>query len=403
MEKEKYLIPLNTLYISVLGETEKIEYTDYSSFLSEKSENEFEKIGSFYSRILNDQATIRELFTILLELFDKEDDLNIKEFELQNIFTNFLKKMDNTFLEFYLNTILKELDNYINSKIQNENIINEIKRIEEQHMDIKINTDITEGYLKDFYTNKKVCSYIRNKISIDFSEFEKNIANINYYFNLGNKGKGINVNELNFFNNCSEMEYPKTKFYYCYKDKGKIIPIFYLYRELFKIKNEEEQEIFLRKKGVELDKPTKLMKFQIETFKELLDFLFLYTTTNNCNLYRCENCDRYFVQQNKNQKFCDYIFKDNLTCRQYAPKERFNNKEVTQKYNKMVNRYRSKILHCEKREKRGFEEELDTFKEIFSNKKSLIRKNKLSEKELLEWLDDEFKKYNKKYKVRIKK
>ena len=160
-------------------------------------------------------------------------------------------------------------------------------------------------------------------------------------------------------------------------------------------------DYFVKNKYIGKLIPSKI--YTISDFRQLLDLYVDLYLQNKFSIKKCENCGKYFIPKRKsNEIYCENIFKNNLTCRDYAPKMKYRKNIETDKIKnlnyKFGQRYTMKIKREEKYNKRELlRREFEKYKEEYNNKKELNKKGKLKDDDFIKWLENQFKEYDGKY------
>lgn len=381
----------------------------HSSFTVETT-IEKNEIGELFATILNSRHYYYEFFEEYLSKIE-----NTKEFvEIENIRKEIIEQsyseLDSRNNAFFLiinevDKIISQVDREYTSQSVQEKIDFIKKMLEKDKYLLKERTKGLE-LLNDCVGIMMTIEDL--KFNIEYKK--KEIKSLSKDINIIKKEKIISQiktiydeikSTLEVFNNyLIEKDNKKKKEMELYLLWGNVIPKTFNRMLNGKFLAYSLEYSFYKEKDL-LKKLEPIKEYRITTMRELIYILVDLYFNNRYRINICDNCGKFFVVNVRgDKKYCDYIYKNGLKCSEYAPKYKFNNKEITKKYNKLVNRYRSKINNNKNKDKIEIHEltkELNEFKDTFTNNKELVKKQKMSEKNFQKWIDKEIIEYEKKY------
>lgn len=362
----------NGLSVLITENEEKLYFNgpsmDMFSFsITKKS---LENIGTFFVNLLNKRNDIISFFDkILLNL--SKLDISIYDSTILYDIADKEKHIDRDFLVFYLYTL------------------NEIIRSRHDLYETSLKTGLLkENYM--FCSSDSCKNDVINRVELDKLIFLNSIDILEYC--LGIDKKYYTKGSINFMS--SEMEIPKCRKILCIEKANRYFDYTYI------IKSKDKKLL----EEINKSKRSTLVKFyEIDTFKELIDLFVDVFLEKSIDLRKCENCGKYFISEN-GIKYCNNPSPQDKkkSCKEIGSRIKYENKEITLKYNKLVNRYRSKIRVLEEKNNRTkseyedlkkFKVELEKLREEYGDKKS----KKINDCDFEKWLDTKTQEYKIKY------
>jgi hypothetical protein len=115
----------------------------------------------------------------------------------------------------------------------------------------------------------------------------------------------------------------------------------------------------------------------------------LISNIKNIKFECCKNCGCWFINfTNKNQKYCDLIYENNMTCNEIAKKERATKNEKDDEY---LQKCRKRYKNLHKQVTVGASEKIERllgyFKEEYTIYQEKYKEGLITGEELLEWLE----------------
>jgi hypothetical protein len=115
----------------------------------------------------------------------------------------------------------------------------------------------------------------------------------------------------------------------------------------------------------------------------------LISNVKNIKFECCRNCDYWFINKNSNeQKYCDSIFENNMTCNEIAKEERSKKNEKNDIY---LQKCRKRYKNLHKQVSIGASERVENrfriFKEQYPIYQERYKEGLITGEELLEWLE----------------
>ena len=113
----------------------------------------------------------------------------------------------------------------------------------------------------------------------------------------------------------------------------------------------------------------------------------------NWNVKKCGNCGRYFLTPKETISYCDRIFSDNMTCREYGNMDYQRKKreldETYRKYRDISAKIQTRISRGKKKKDdvSKFEKDLDKFRKTGKQMYRDCKKGIISSEEFAEWVD----------------
>lgn len=367
------------------------------------------QLGTFFRDFLNDYESLKVKFENVLE--------NIKKYEdFKECSKYFKRKMwyeicpvetliyENIY-DIYIKNKRKYLGEYENKNIlvhRKKSLWKEIEEIENEEISENLRTRLIQNIRTRISLIEEKLEFIKNNEngkSFELSDTEK-IENIyeeskSFFYDIDS----IIFNFKKYLEEDDEYKKQRIKQYLLWTAiiPRYIIEMAYLSKDGLIFEDYENIDKITRKK---LDSMVTVKDYQTDDFRSILDINIDLYFQNKFAINKCENCGKYFIPKSKsNEKYCDNLFDGELTCKEYAPKHRFNSKIATQKYNMIINRYRSKINHeTTVKLKEKYQEELELFREEYKKQRKKAKK----EEDIINWLMFEIKEYEIKYAKRKK-
>ena len=115
-----------------------------------------------------------------------------------------------------------------------------------------------------------------------------------------------------------------------------------------------------------------------------------FQTRKNATIRQCQNCGKYFVPKNLNStKYCNYIFKDNKTCKEVGKDITYKN---SLKSDKLLEKYRKRYMSLASNVSRyGIDTAITRFEE-YKKEGSIMKENYLNKKitaeEFEKWIEE---------------
>lgn len=372
--------------------------------------NKFNSFGYFFVNLLNKKNDIIAFLDKLSSKIESSsliyENWNFISIELLGSESN----IDNDFIPFYLHIIGeiikkyksneesfgKDLDKINNEEAYLKKILTSEEELKEEWKKISnfnrypsldsyreyinnysvLGFDIKKNFTKilfEKYSPNQCKKDLLAKIKKDQNKILECIDRLNFY---------LDKKQINYYS--WEMVVPKCRKQLCFKGKKS----YYRYSSINRGKKKNSKDDIKN-----IGEPIVLNVYEINSINELLDLYVGFFVDKKIDIRKCCNCGKYFISE-YGTKYCNNLFRDtNKTCIEIGPKFKYSNKEMAKKYNTLVNRYRSKILHSNNPKKREFEKELERFKEEYSK----LKKSKTKESDIEKWLDKEISEYDKKY------
>lgn len=133
--------------------------------------------------------------------------------------------------------------------------------------------------------------------------------------------------------------------------------------------------------------------YDCETVEDACIASLHFLITHNCNIRKCENCGKYFIAERSDAKYCDRIspYNKNATCKndgaQRAHRDRTNEGEVDKKIRlKKKAKYQFYYRH---QDDADVINEYNSFMTSISEKIKAYKSGAITEKQFLEWLDEQ--------------
>lgn len=146
-----------------------------------------------------------------------------------------------------------------------------------------------------------------------------------------------------------------------------------------------KQEYIITKEitKIETDNEIKLQIvdcYHIKKIMEVIDLEMMYATCNNVTIDKCKNCGKYYATRKEGTMYCDRVFSDGQSCKQFASKKNFNenlkSNELLSLYEKTYQAvyYKKRIAKTKKDIKR-----VDMFLKQLKTSRNDYRREKISE------------------------
>lgn len=146
-----------------------------------------------------------------------------------------------------------------------------------------------------------------------------------------------------------------------------------------------KQEYIVTKKisEIEADGQIKLQIadcYHIKKLIELIDLEMMYAAANDVSIDKCRNCGKYFATRKEGTMYCDRIFFEGQTCKQFGSKKTFNenlkDNELLSLYEKTYQAvyYKKRIAKTKKDIKR-----VDMFLKQLKTARNDYRRERISE------------------------
>ena len=115
----------------------------------------------------------------------------------------------------------------------------------------------------------------------------------------------------------------------------------------------------------------------------------LIINIKNIKFECCRNCNYWFINKtNKEQKYCDFIYENNMTCNEIARKERASKNEKDDIY---LQKCRKRYKNLHKQVSIGASEKVENlfrfFKELYPIYQERYKEGLITGEELMEWLE----------------
>lgn len=281
---------------------------------------------------------------------------NIGTFLLEFMNTDFYDPIDlSIFVKNYLFVYLLTIyDNNIIEDITNYSIV------------------IEKSKLQDFY------DWIYDNYSVDFAMLQINLERIfnNSYYN-----------DILKITNILDEDYDKIE-KLAYEEKSHSAINELLVENNSTIINYDLNTFFINNIPENLSTSYTFSSNSVDNFlycivKELI------SSIKNVKFERCQNCGCWFINTtNKEQKYCDLIFENNMTCNEIAKNERASKNE---KYDIYLQKCRKRYKNLHKQVSIGASEKVEKlfefFKEEYPIYQEKYKEGFISGEELLEWLE----------------
>lgn len=281
---------------------------------------------------------------------------NIGTFLLEFMNTDFYDPIDlSIFVKNYLFVYLLTIyDNNIIEDITNYSIV------------------IEKSKLQDFY------DWIYDNYSVDFAMLQINLERIfnNSYYN-----------DILKITNILDEDYDKIE-KLAYEEKSHSAINELLVENNSTIINYDLNTFFINNIPENLSTSYTFSSNSVDNFlycivKELI------SSIKNVKFERCQNCGCWFINTtNKEQKYCDLIFENNMTCNEIAKNERASKNEKDDIY---LQKCRKRYKNLHKQVSIGASEKVEKlfefFKEEYPIYQEKYKEGFISGEELLEWLE----------------
>lgn len=402
--KRERVFVLGQNFINIINNREKL-FEELDNWIREMREFKTleelkEYIGGFRRRINQglEKSFYKTLFTYAFDIFFEkvkeytklDDEMRIKaierDIEINQEYIDDIKKVefkyDNDVLIRDLNI---EEDFYKSNKysgdlycLSEDVTLPEFREISEELL--KINQEKLISYQKD--SNK----FKINQCVKVVEEYFNDIKNIILDFLKSIEKKQEDLKTYLLWN----VEIPKTRNIFATVNNGK-----------YSFYTANSFNTLMKNKSIKRVK--KFKEYIIEDFREILDIYIDLYYQEKFSINKCENCGKYFMPINKiSEKYCNNIFKNNLTCREYAPKMKYRQSidtdEIKNLNYKLRQRYTMKISREEKWDKKKIlNEEFDKYKKEYDERKKKSDKGDLEDRDFIKWIEEKLKEYDKKY------
>ena len=313
---------------------------DFKNLKEYISSYEFEKINDEKIRIKNTKPKQENLGTFLLDFMNTDFDDSID----LSIFIN--KYLFVYLLSIYENTTIMDINNYC-IELKKDKIQNFTDWIYDTYsLDFSMIQINLEKVFRNAYYNEIL--KITDILSDEFDEIEELAKNEKDY---------SAINELLVENNTTTINYDLNTFFM--KNIPENISTNYTF-------SSDNIDNFLYCIVKELTSNVKNIKFE-----------------------SCRNCGHWFININKKeQKYCDLIFENNMTCNEIASEERAKRNEKNDIY---LQKCRKRYKNLHKQVSVGASEKVENrfriFKEQYHIYQERYKEGLISGEELLEWLE----------------
>lgn len=413
----KNLLPLGSYYLMILNNSQAIinilknsinhfeDDTDPSTYSLECEINKLEyelnvidkKLSGFISGYL---------MTFLRQKEMRFNDLKEEMYQLEKNINNFNEMLSceetlnnhfDSFSSFLDNIIIMDVENdKISSQNNSEFFDNLIptsyeekkKQIEQQLNAELIIQELTEKELKEL-SPKEIKKALINEISNNFiHELEIHIEKINYIYNL--KTIELTANQFNFLYE-STVVLPKNTRYFCYNENDYIKSFKSIYEKIITSKEQNKSDSFFKLID-NLQPPIIFNSYEITNLNHLLNVYQTYLFDRNINICKCENCNKYFIPNSRSdEKYCNNIFKNNMTCKEYAPKNKYrksiNNDKIKKAHYNLSQNFRMKITRSKTLQKKEEVSKLfEKYKSEYEKQKYNYDNKSITEIEFLDWI-----------------
>ena len=331
-------------------------YNELSKEIQKLNEN-----ISKHTQMLSNKELLNSYFDNQLDNWNK----SIKEKKI------IIEEDKNEFLNTFFPTSYNDRYTYIEKLLDEELTVNELSKNELVSLSI--------DKQKDYLIKEIQANYI--------SILENHIEKINYRYNLDTQN--LTINEFNFLYD-SVIELPKNTRYFCYIE-GHYIKSFKTIYEKLLTHNGDKKE-YLIKLINNLKSPIIFNSFEINDLDNLLNTYYNYFIDNNIIIRKCENCGKYFIPTTRNdEKYCNNIFTNNLTCKEYAPKYKYrksiNNDEIKKAHYNLSQNFRMKIKRAKTlQEKEKLIKLFENYKQNYEKQKDKYKNKNLSEEDFINWI-----------------
>lgn len=129
--------------------------------------------------------------------------------------------------------------------------------------------------------------------------------------------------------------------------------------------------------------------YHINSPIDLINLEMMYSVINDMPINKCKNCNNYFVAGNSSAFYCDRIFKDGKSCKQFAGKKTFTDNlkkdEALLLYEKtyQATYYKAKVAKTAE-EKERLSKRLNELKKY----RLMYKRGEIKEKTFLEFVED---------------
>lgn len=131
-----------------------------------------------------------------------------------------------------------------------------------------------------------------------------------------------------------------------------------------------------------------VQQYTVDSLEDIVYLDLMKVLQSNININRCENCNRYFIPNNRNDEmYCDRIFKGKQTCKQlsYELKDKYiiEYRKAYKNKNQWKNYYKKKQCDDYDMIEKGFKE----WVYAANNKQTQARNGNITMKEYIDWLN----------------
>lgn len=130
--------------------------------------------------------------------------------------------------------------------------------------------------------------------------------------------------------------------------------------------------------------------YLIDSLFDLINLEMMYAVINDMPINKCKNCNKYFVAGNAAALFCDRLYTEDKTCKQFGGKKSFVDKlkkdEALLRYEKV---YQATYYKLRKTESEEDAEKLNIRIANLKRYRLMYKKGDISSEELMEFITNE--------------